>query len=107
MNAEPFLGPKLKLERAKRHVHELDVALSAYVARNPCVLIGEGDPKGGGWRVRVSVREPPPEEAAVIIGDIIHNLRSALDLLVNDLAALAGDHSGRPRFPFWKDAKGK
>lgn len=104
---EHFIGPKLKLERAKIHIHELEDVLSAYAARRPHRVIGEYDPVRQQSRVRVSVNEPIPEVVAVITGDAVHNLRSALDILVCDLAALTGDITRRARFPFWKDAVGE
>ena len=43
---------------------------------------------------------------AVIIGDVVHNLRSSLDLLATDLVALNRSDPKNVYFPFAKDAEG-
>jgi len=48
----------------------------------------------------ISTREPVPLEFSVIFGDAAHNLRSALDILMNDVIALSGVTPKGVYFPF-------
>src|SRR4051812_19694616 len=107
-NAELFIGPKLKHERAESHIHELEDVLEAYASRNPYSLLGEMNPETEAWQVRVVMREDVPEVVPLIVGDAVHNLRSALDVLANDLLALTESNEERiASFPFWSTPKGR
>lgn len=78
-------GPKLKIKRAKQHIAELETALMAFHERRPYELVHEIDPKTGENVYRVHIKEALPCELPTILGDIVHNLRAALDHLVCDL----------------------
>ncbi len=84
-STKPFRGPRLKIERAERHRQELDDILVEIARRNPTEGYHERDHKTGENVYRVRIFEPPPNELSTIIGDIVHNLRSALDVLVCEL----------------------
>jgi hypothetical protein len=75
-------GPALKLTRAKEHLHNLEAEVRAFLARKPYTIVAEEDRATGDrvWRVRV--KEQPPQEWGVTIGEVVHALRSALDLMV-------------------------
>lgn len=47
-----------------------------------------------------------PTDLALVLGDAIHNLRTALDLLASDLARLNGKSPKGVSFPFASDASG-
>jgi hypothetical protein len=47
--------------------------------------------------------EPPPEDVSLLIGDSVHNLRSALDLMICDVARLRDEATDHLAFPFAKD----
>jgi hypothetical protein len=85
-------GPRIKIQRAKKHIYELEAEIKGFLKRNPYPIFREMEPDTGRklWRVRVS-KQPPPRWSA-IAGDGIHNLRSSLDLLVNQLV-LANNNS--------------
>lgn len=78
-------GPKLKIERAKEHVNQLDAELRAFHKWEPYHIVVKEEPQSGDQIYRMKINEQPPLRWAAIIGDIVHNLRSALDLLVNDM----------------------
>ena len=78
-------GPKLKIKRAKQHIAELEAVLIAFNERRPYELIHEIDPKTGENVYRVLIKEVLPCELPTILGDIVHNLRAALDQTVCDL----------------------
>jgi hypothetical protein len=48
--------------------------------------VAELDPQSGKKHVRVKVLNPPPVALRLLIGDCLHNLRSALDNLAYELA---------------------
>jgi FkbH-like protein len=84
----PFESAKLKIERANKHIQELELSISSYFAENPCALVVELFPEmnpihNHAWIARI--RKPVPLFLSAIIGDAVHNLRTALDLLACDL----------------------
>ena len=83
-------GSKLKIERAKCHIQELEAAIQAFHDTNPYDLIHEIDPGTGENVWRVVVKERLPSQLSAIIGDAVHNLRCALDYLVCDLVRWNG-----------------
>ena len=106
MQTQPTFVPKkfrqsyLKLERAKKHLKELNHELELFSERTPIRLVWESVP----WDTRLSkiydeefdivglvVRtdEIIPDNIAPIIGDIVHNLRSALDVMMFDIVKTA------------------
>jgi hypothetical protein len=95
----PFRAPALKLARARQHLAELRDVIAAYVAAGVAEARTEVGPDGGlrllGWNVA-----GPPDVLSPIMGDILHNLRAALDLMACEIC---GDFNAR--FPFAKDEK--
>lgn len=99
---EPFHGPILKVHRAGRHIAELSQVLEEYGRRLVVTYEAiQDDPK----HKRIKFSEPAPREISLIIGDAIHNLRSALDLMICDIARLRGRNPNKLHFPFAKDAQ--
>ncbi|MEX1208308.1 MAG: hypothetical protein WEE36_06825 [Acidimicrobiia bacterium] len=99
--ADPLQGPRLKLERANRHIDELKEAIDRWGATNPQERIAtENDPEPGDLTYRIRVKREPPPEWGPIVGDALHNLRTALDLLAEQLILNGGeaptDTSGFP-----------
>lgn len=79
-----FEGPKLKIDRAKRHFNELDAEIKAFFARGPYVITTDDDPKSGDRFFKLTIREDVPLSLSAIIGDLVHNLRAALDIAICD-----------------------
>ncbi|MER9079950.1 hypothetical protein [Mesorhizobium sp. M0895] len=99
-----FPGPRIKVERAYRHISELEAELRQFRERKPYHVFIEHDASAGMNHICYEVRETIPASWGAIIGDAIHNLRSALDLLVNDLVAMHGVvKRGHARFPIFAD----
>ena len=100
----PFEASKLKLERAEGHLQEFEAAVAVYLKGKPCVLLverfglSETLTEAQSWNVRI--REHVPSRFSAVIGDIIHNLRTALDLLACDLVAVSGHAPTKVYFPF-------
>ena len=99
----PFKASRLKIERAQTHIFELEIAVENFFSRKPCAIVVEPYFDGSlSWArsCTARVRENVPYSFSPIIGDIIHNLRTALDLLACDLVRLAGKNPSSVYFPF-------
>lgn len=112
--AADLSGVWAKIARAEEHLALLDAEVRAFI---------EGDPQpislsipyldtDSGWHLVYGVveREPPPR-LGIILGDVLHNVRSALDHLVWQLVLLNGSTPNRDNaFPMafredgWDDA---
>jgi hypothetical protein len=105
-------GPRDKIERAKKHVSELEVAVSGLVfshTTHPHVILTENDPKSDNVLYKIATVPKVPGEIAAIAGDAIHNLRAPLDLLMTQLVERAGrmpKNRRTPYFPIGDDRKG-
>lgn len=72
----------LKTERAKKHLNDLEIEIGAFVNSNPYEVRGERNPQTGQpFYYVASVARDIPIRVALIAGDVIQNLRSALDHL--------------------------
>ena len=67
----------LKLARAQSHIEDLEARVRTFLDSEPCDL--QHVAVAGGLGLRLRVKTPPPPELAAIVGDAVHNLRSALD----------------------------
>ncbi len=87
MNREqrPF-NHELKLDRAFQHLQSLETEVQRWLGSHPYAFVEEFYAQRSENVLRVVALEPPPAMFGVIIGDCVHNLRSALDNLVYDLA---------------------
>jgi hypothetical protein len=84
---------KPKLGRARHHELDLKSALHEYSQLDPFELVSALEDND--LVVRVHVRHEVPEELSLIVGDLLHNARSALDLLVTSAARSYTSESGR------------
>lgn len=95
-----FQGPRLKIERAKHHINDLKTMISAFNVDSHRVSV-HPDGKLGYDVVQVDTAESLPDNFAPIIGDALHNLRSALDLAVNEVVfRRLVQYGTRTVFPF-------
>jgi hypothetical protein len=78
---------RLKIERAKEHCAALDAEVIAWVATKPITMTKEKDPEGRRHALVAEIVTPPPlDRWALMSGDCVHNLRSALDSLLYGIA---------------------
>jgi hypothetical protein len=103
-----LLGPRLKAERANRHINELanltqPLSSQFYRLEVQSRLI---PPYVDKYRYELSFvsKEPIPERLATIIGDAIHNLRAGLDHLTSGIVRTV-DAKARPYFPVTSNRK--
>ena len=98
----PLDGARAKVRRAGKHLRELDAEVERFVKDHPYRFVPEPDEKTGLWVVRIyadAVDEQPPLRLGVIVGDIAHDLRSALDHVVCELALLNNSTCEETQFP--------
>jgi len=96
--------PRSKVKRAKRHLDTLVQQTSVvpkdlYVITNgpaySCRALAEPDC----FKLRLIPKEPIPEHCKAIIGDVINNLREALDFFMTRVMRAGGSNS-KVHFPF-------
>lgn len=106
MTVYPFDGSRLKLAQARRHLASLEAILNEYADRATVGMV-EIEKKQIGEKAWVvwspKLTECPPDDIPLWIGDIIHNLRSAFDILICDIGRGRGLNDGNLKFPFAKD----
>lgn len=97
MFMEPFEGPELKLERALYHLDDMARTIGEYQLRARPTFV-KTDRAVDPWELRLG--EPIPKIVCVQIGDIAHSLRSALDVMLIDIAAHRGVGVSDLHYPF-------
>lgn len=98
-----MLGPKLKLDRARQHIGELKRQAAAFGKRRPYRIVLEAADKPHMVKFTVRIRENIPKYLAPIVGDIVHNMRSALDQVACAIVP-GGISDGVVQFPFTASA---
>jgi hypothetical protein len=92
---------KDKLDRAIRHLKELDGELERYFKTNPAKMVREVKGKPDEFFAKFVLRDFP--QIPLIIGDCLQNARSALDYLVWELVLAAKEKPGKNNgFPICK-----
>ena len=104
-------GFQLKVERALYHLKELEGSVDEWLERDAYTLREKPQAESGKKILSIEPLESVPSHFQLLIGDFVHNLRSAVDLLAFDLAwtgsrgpmrRLVAENS---EFPvFWKRA---
>jgi hypothetical protein len=90
---DALLGPRLKLDRAREHLDDLRREVDEFLATEPYGVAAEDEPEVHQRVYRVARYTDPPTHLALIIGDVVHNARCALDHFAQ-VAAAQG--AGRP-----------
>lgn len=107
MHPDPLLGARLKIERARQHLETLGHETRVFIESNPYRYVGERDPETGDQVVRIRFNRVDvriPARLGLIAGDASHNLRSALDHLVWQLATVGAGPGRFTQFPLFDDA---
>ena len=79
---------RLKVERAKKHLNEIEREMRLYSERHPYEAVRDQKTQKNPnvWRFRLRLTDYPDPMIAVIVGDFLFNLRSALDHLAVAIA---------------------
>jgi len=100
---------QVKIQRAKQHLRDLEVARDRFIQSEPYVIVRKPETKLGyeGFDLYfMSKIDPIPDEIGAIFGDAIHNLRSALDHLAFQLVDVGGGTvSDQTSFPIFKSTQ--
>lgn len=101
-------GCWLKHSRAKRHIETLESILREFGDSKPYRITGKFDPEQRALIITAeTLHKPDTSDWGVLLGDIVHNLRSALDHLVWQLALLSGSKTGNHlQFPIERTGAG-
>jgi hypothetical protein len=99
----PYYLIRAKLGRADEHLETLDKRIQGFLDTKPYRGVPDIDAEAGQSLIRAQVlREPPVIEWGLLIGDVLHNLRSALDHLAWRLGGDPPPNEGTSEFPiFW------
>jgi hypothetical protein len=96
----PLLGCRVKINRAKKHLADLKAAIDAFDALHPYGVMIDKKTETGYEVHRFWLNVPIPNDWGGILGDCVHNLRSALDLLavelIKDGGGTPGDYASFP-----------
>lgn len=98
-----FRGPKSKIERANRHINELNNELIAFCKTDFYRLHVNTDVAG--QNILTLDAKPLPDEFALIVGDAIHNLRAALDLMACEIVTIGGGTPSKYTSFFVRDTR--
>jgi hypothetical protein len=94
------VGVHLKFQRAREHIAELERRGREFMETKPFEVYEEEEKDSGDLLTRVRVHNQPPPELSLVIGDIVHNCRTALDHLAWQLVlangATPGDNTAFP-----------
>lgn len=85
-----FTGSESKIRRAQHLVAELESCIQQFLRNGACSVEVHEDPASGVHRLKVLAMKPLPEDIPLIVGDIVNNLRSSLDILVSAFIRTAG-----------------
>lgn len=100
----PLFGCQLKLDRAYEHMESLNRAMQGFLGRRPYELWKHLDRQTNEYVVFMRIRDTPPIKRSIVIGEIVHNLRSALDHLAWQLVKANGEKPDRDTgFPIFSD----
>jgi len=102
--AHPLHSARLKLAWATRHINTLNSEIGLFVEAHAKRVVEKVDPKQtGGYLYEVEWPDTPADWS-LILGDIAHNLRSALDHVAWEVRKLAGPPPpDRLYFPIYVD----
>lgn len=102
----PLHSVQRKLEWADKHIVDLGHELAGFRVAKAKAVIRENDPNRPGYSRWILTDANIPDPITLILGDAIHNLRSALDHFAN---AIVRDNGKQPSFktdfPIWRSPK--
>jgi hypothetical protein len=99
---DPFEDSRRKVARAEQHLEELVGKVTEFVEAQPLERVEVPHPTMPGHKLhKIVLRHQLPDSVADITGDIINNLRSALDIAAYTIAVSSGVQSPKNcAFPF-------
>lgn len=100
-------SPKIKVSRAKTILGEVQHCIDDFLSSTPCDLLrGPHEETPGEHVILVKVGDDIPQSIPAMVGDVIHNARSALDHVACCLASQNGArNTNGVSFPFSRIGK--
>jgi hypothetical protein len=103
-SSEVYRQALAKHDWAEKHIEKLRITIADFGKVDPCIIRKEIDPKTGDVTYYVVSVPPIPGEVPLIMGDVLHNLRCALDYVACGLVGPACVTS-KTKFPIRRDPK--
>lgn len=95
---------RAKFRQAHRHTAALQQHIADFLAREPFEVFDAEDQETGDLIYVVKIKEEPPDDLSLALGDAVHNARSALDHIAWHLVRANGHTPDRKTyFPIGKD----
>lgn len=102
---DSLAGIRAKLDRTERHLETLDGEIASFLKRKPYLTTGYFNAERSSYIFRFQPIKRPPAEWGVVVGEVVHHLRSVLDHLVWQLVKLNDGEPGRWNFfPIYRKA---
>src|SRR5829696_2335396 len=87
---ESVIGAEVKIARAHAHFETVEREITRVVGNNAYTTPSEHDAECTEYRFTIEGLKPLRGDLSAIVGDLLHNLRSALDHLAHGLIDAAG-----------------
>jgi hypothetical protein len=84
-----------KADRAQEHLRSLRGQVEEFRTSKPYTVIPEPTDTPGRTAYRLRLHRPVPVAISTTVGDVLHNLRSALDSLAYEMARRSLDRAAR------------
>lgn len=99
----PFYGSVRKTDRAIAHIHALKGEMETFFDEEPAAFraISKVDMESSRYLLRVMIDRPFPDWWGLIVGDVVQNLRAALDQFVCQMVHAKGKEPDRHAFPIF------
>ncbi len=99
-----FDSARLKIKRADHHISDLKAQFDLFIKRDPYRLVVGENPQTGKASVQLKYREHIPDWFALIVGDAVHNLRTALDHMFWEVIGHdGGQQNHHTKFPAYQN----
>lgn len=98
-----ILGVRAKLDRALHLLEQLEPELDAWSTGEHIDIAKRLQPEPHVWVYHLVYKQPMPVGWSILLGEIVHNLRSALDNAVYLIAVAHGGDGGTTAFPIFAD----
>lgn len=93
-----------KCDWSEKHIDKLKTVVAEFRRSNPCTISKKADSETGDVTYYVADVPVIPDEIALIAGDVLHNLRCALDYVACGLVG-AENVTSKTKFPIRRDPK--
>jgi hypothetical protein len=90
---------RLKIKRAVEHIQELEVRMANIAADDSYTITVQPDVNGRDDSIKLAAVQVIPGELLCVIGDVFHNLRTALDFAMNHMV---GNPTSFTKFPVYE-----